>query len=107
MKFASSRSKGLTPWCTHRIYLSYHTDLQVILGFFIGTALALPFHLFVETVIRPLYPPILRTSLAKFMLLRDSAKVPNVFQQEYLWYADFKEADGKTAIGKERSKKTE
>ena len=53
------------------------------------------------------YIVLFKFPLAKFMLLRDSAKVQNVFQQEYLWYADFKEADGKTAIGKERSKKTE
>ncbi|KAI9008504.1 hypothetical protein DFJ74DRAFT_687699 [Hyaloraphidium curvatum] len=70
-----------------RVYLSYHTSLQVIVGFFCGAALALVFHLFVERVLRPfLYPRILNSALAKFILLRDSSHVPNVFKKEWDWY---------------------
>lgn len=76
-----------------RVYLSYHTPLQVLLGFFLGVLLALPFHFVVETVLRPyVYPWVLQLSVSKFFLLRDSAHVPIVFGQEFKWYEEAKKA---------------
>jgi hypothetical protein len=80
---------------THRVYLSYHTPLQVLLGLFLGSLLGLLFHFFVEHFLRPNYPRLLSTKLARFVLLRNSGHVSNVWKAEYGWY---KEAE-RTANG--------
>jgi dolichyldiphosphatase len=70
--------------CASRLYLGYHDVRQVVAGAVVGVVSGIAWHAFTETALRPLFPAIANTSLARFLLVRDCSHVDNIILAEYL-----------------------
>ena len=80
-----------------RVYLRYHTIKQVTVGFSFGILFGFLWYYIVETIFRPfIYPTLVGNPISKFLLLRDSSHVGNVFQ--------FDEDSYSTALNKRKLK---
>lgn len=63
----------------HRIYLSYHTTEQVLVGYTLGTLFGLGWLVTIEPWSRSLFSPSSKLSpLWNALLIRDCTDVPNV-----------------------------
>jgi dolichyldiphosphatase len=65
-----------------RVHLQYHSVQQVVVGGFVGAALAAAWFALQETIFRPRFPEITRSRLGRLFLVRDCTNV-NVVQAEY------------------------
>ncbi|KAJ8659859.1 hypothetical protein O0I10_004452 [Lichtheimia ornata] len=71
--------------CYSRIYLEYHSAMQVAAGMGVGSLYGLLWHWILEFVIRPsgIIDRLLDTPLAKLFYLRDMRAIDNVARWEY------------------------
>ncbi|XP_004344390.1 dolichyldiphosphatase 1 [Capsaspora owczarzaki ATCC 30864] len=66
-----------------RVYLWYHTSLQVVVGAFVGAAAAAAWHHITNRWLRPCFPHIQRWRIARYFYIRDSSHIPNILRFEY------------------------
>lgn len=67
-----------------RVYLGYHTVLQVVVGALIGAMTGSMWWMLTELYLRPqLYPALEATAFAKMCCVKDSSNVPDVMRVEY------------------------
>ncbi|XP_070532410.1 dolichyldiphosphatase 1-like [Ptychodera flava] len=69
--------------CYSRVYLHYHTSQQVFMGAAVGTLLAIPWFIFTQLVLTPLFPVVASWPISERLMLRDSTLIPNVLWFEY------------------------
>ncbi|KAL5286974.1 DOLPP1 family protein [Megaselia abdita] len=70
--------------CLSRVYLSYHTLLQVCVGQGIGITLGSLMFFGVTHFVAPLFPAIVSWKISEFLLIRDTNVIPNVLLFEYV-----------------------
>lgn len=70
--------------CLSRVYLSYHTLLQVVVGQAIGLSLGSLMFFFISHIIAPWFPTIVSWKISEFFLIRDTNVIPNVLLFEYV-----------------------
>lgn len=70
--------------CLSRVYLSYHTLLQVLVGQLIGISLGSLMFFVVVHLIAPHFPTIVSWKISEFFLIRDMHVIPNVLLFEYV-----------------------
>jgi len=68
--------------CASRLYLGYHDARQVAAGAAVGAAAGAAWHALTEAALRPAFPSLAATALARFLLVRDASGV-NVLMAEY------------------------
>jgi dolichyldiphosphatase len=73
-----------TAVCASRLYLGYHDTRQVVAGVVVGFLSGASWHVMTEMVLRPAFPAIAATPLARFFLIRDCTHVQNIIMAEYL-----------------------
>ena len=66
-----------------RIYLHYHTWLQVLVGSSIGGVVAVAWFFFVHCCLTPHFPWIASWGICEYLLIRDLTAIPNVIWFEY------------------------
>ncbi|CAF1007011.1 unnamed protein product [Adineta steineri] len=66
-----------------RVYLHYHTVLQVVVGAFVGTGLGCVWYYFVNYHFMKYVPFIIEQPLAKFFLIRDYTPIPRIIHFQY------------------------
>lgn len=66
-----------------RIYLQYHTSLQVIYGAILGISLAILWFAITQLILTPLYPIVTSWPICEMLMIRDSTLIPNVMWFEY------------------------
>ncbi|CAL1534310.1 unnamed protein product [Lymnaea stagnalis] len=66
-----------------RVYLSYHTISQVLLGAFIGSVLGVLWFANVHFLLTPVFPILASSPIGEFLMLRDSTLIPHVLWFEY------------------------
>ncbi|GAB6027905.1 Dolichyldiphosphatase 1 [Chamberlinius hualienensis] len=66
-----------------RVYLQYHTCMQVVWGAIIGMTLATIWFAITQVVLTPLFPVIASWPISEFLMIRDSTLIPNVMWFEY------------------------
>jgi len=66
-----------------RVYLGYHTTSQVLAGALIGALCAVAWFALVERILRPLFPALAATTLARQLWIRDLTPVKNVLKVEW------------------------
>jgi membrane-associated phospholipid phosphatase len=66
-----------------RVYLGYHTLLQVLCGWGVGAAAAAAHFALVERVLRPRFAAVAGWQLARWALVRDLTATRNVLKAEY------------------------
>lgn len=69
--------------CYGRVYLQYHTSLQVVVGSVIGICSGCLWFAFTQLILSPFYPKIVTWKVSEFFLLRDTTLIPNVLWFEY------------------------
>lgn len=69
-----------------RVYLQYHTLLQVVYGGLLGILLACIWFTVTQFVLTPLFPTIAAWPISEFFMIRDSTLIPNVLWFEYTCY---------------------
>lgn len=70
--------------CLSRVYLSYHTLIQVVAGQLIGISLGSLSFFGVNHFIVPLFPTVVSWKISEFLLIRDTNAIPNVLLFEYV-----------------------
>jgi dolichyldiphosphatase len=78
--FASSLA-GLVMYS--RVYLGYHSILQVLVGCLVGGAVAILWYIFSEAYLRPHYAAIAKWRVCQYFLVRDTSAVGDVLSLEY------------------------
>ena len=73
-----------TAVCASRLYLGYHDIRQIVAGVVVGIVSGSCWHVLTEIFIRPAFPALAATPLARFFLIRDCSHLPNVIMAEYL-----------------------
>ncbi|KAL5483776.1 hypothetical protein EMCRGX_G020190 [Ephydatia muelleri] len=66
-----------------RVYLGYHTYVQMLCGVVAGAVFALLWFAVVHLGLSPLFPHISSWKIAEHLLLRDMSLIPNVLWYEY------------------------
>lgn len=66
-----------------RIYLHYHTQNQVLIGFTIGSVCGLGWFVLTQLVFTPFFPIFTNTKLAEILLIKDSTNIPDILWFEY------------------------
>ncbi|CAG9099723.1 hypothetical protein JYU34_002686 [Plutella xylostella] len=66
-----------------RVYLLYHTTLQVVVGAGVGFVFATIWFALVHKVCTPFFPQIVSFKLSELLMLRDTTLIPNVLWFEY------------------------
>lgn len=66
-----------------RIYLEYHTSLQVLYGCVLGALLAVVWFITTQLVLTPLFPVIASWRISEVLMIRDMSLIPNVMWFEY------------------------
>lgn len=69
--------------CYSRIYLQYHTWMQVVCGAVLGVFLACIWFAVTQLFLTPLFPVIASWPISEFLMLRDTTLIPNVMWFEY------------------------
>jgi len=69
--------------CASRLYLGYHDARQVGAGAAVGAVAGAAWHALTEAVLRPAFPALAATPLARFLLVRDATHVPHILAAEY------------------------
>ncbi|XP_022258931.1 dolichyldiphosphatase 1-like [Limulus polyphemus] len=66
-----------------RIYLQYHTWLQVLCGSAIGVIVAAAWFGVTQFLLTPLFPVIMSWPISEFLMIRDTTLIPNIMWFEY------------------------
>ncbi|XP_023219807.1 dolichyldiphosphatase 1-like [Centruroides sculpturatus] len=66
-----------------RVYLQYHTSMQVICGAMLGVVFAVVWFTITQFFLTPLYPVITSWPICELLMIRDSTLIPNVMWFEY------------------------
>ncbi|XP_076352269.1 dolichyldiphosphatase 1-like isoform X1 [Tachypleus tridentatus] len=66
-----------------RIYLQYHTWLQVLCGSVVGVIVATAWFGVTQFLLTPLFPVIMSWPLSEFLMIRDTTLIPNIMWFEY------------------------
>ena len=80
---ASALHAGAAAVAVSRVYLGYHTQRQVLAGYTVGLITGCVWFAVVELALRPLFPALAASPLAKWLLVRDCGDVENVLAVEY------------------------
>jgi len=93
-----SRFANLLTWCdgggihhtnqslvfADRVYLQYHTEMQVVVGVLVSAPVALFWFFLIEPLVKDrLFPLVSDTWLMRWLMVRDSSDVEDIFQFEY------------------------
>lgn len=70
--------------CISRVYLSYHTMLQVVVGQILGITLGSTAFFMVIQFLVPLFPTVVSWRISEYFLIRDTTVIPNVVLFEYV-----------------------
>ncbi|KAG7210792.1 hypothetical protein KM043_012283 [Ampulex compressa] len=66
-----------------RVYLLYHSNLQVLCGTLLGIILGVTWFIVTHIILTPLFPLIVSWRISEYLLLRDTTLIPNVLWFEY------------------------
>ncbi|XP_020278280.1 dolichyldiphosphatase 1-like [Pseudomyrmex gracilis] len=66
-----------------RVYLLYHSIIQVVCGALLGIALGTAWFIITHTILTPLFPIVVSWRISEYLLLRDTTLIPNVLWFEY------------------------
>lgn len=67
-----------------RVYLGYHSLLQVAVGALVGALAGAAWFACTESLLLPLFPRIADWRLCRLLYIRDTTHVRNVLREEYL-----------------------
>lgn len=66
-----------------RVYLGYHSVVQVFAGAILGTVLGAAWYWVVQNVLAGYFPLIEESTIGRRFYIKDTSHIPNVFKFEY------------------------